>query len=107
MLNDRIASTRTKNPWAPHSPDLNPLDFFLWGYAKDNVFKDCPSSLQELKMLYPLLWMQSPKMCERVMNNFAVRLNACLNENEAHIKHIIQTTWCKMAILCKNDNFKV
>jgi hypothetical protein len=25
-------------PWPPHSPDIIPLDFFFWGYVKDEVF---------------------------------------------------------------------
>ena len=25
-------------PWPPRSPDITPLDFFLWGYVKDKVF---------------------------------------------------------------------
>ncbi|KAJ4442812.1 hypothetical protein ANN_04405 [Periplaneta americana] len=24
--------------WPPRSPDITPLDFFLWGYVKDHVF---------------------------------------------------------------------
>ena len=24
-------------PWPPRSPDITPLDFFLWGYVKDKV----------------------------------------------------------------------
>ena len=31
--------------WLPRSPDINSLDFFLWGYVKIEVFK----SLQHLK----------------------------------------------------------
>jgi hypothetical protein len=26
-------------PWPPISPDITPLDFFLWGYVKSNVFR--------------------------------------------------------------------
>ncbi|KFM67718.1 hypothetical protein X975_00548, partial [Stegodyphus mimosarum] len=26
-------------PWPPRSPDITPLDFFLWGFAKDNVYR--------------------------------------------------------------------
>lgn len=33
----RYLSHRTEKPWPPYSPDLNPLDFFLWGYLKDRV----------------------------------------------------------------------
>jgi hypothetical protein len=25
-------------PWPPRSPDLTPLDFFLWGFVKDRVY---------------------------------------------------------------------
>ena len=25
-------------PWPPKSPDLNPLDFCVWGYAKGLVY---------------------------------------------------------------------
>ena len=35
--------------WPPYSPDLNPLDFFFWGYLKDKVYKNNPKTLSELK----------------------------------------------------------
>ena len=34
--------------WSTRSPDLNPLDFFLWGYLKSKVFWPKPSNLQQL-----------------------------------------------------------
>ncbi|GFX74242.1 uncharacterized protein TNCV_2912751 [Trichonephila clavipes] len=27
-------------PWPPHMPDVTPLDFFLWGYFKELVYRD-------------------------------------------------------------------
>ena len=36
--------------WPPRSPDLNPLDFWAWGYLKMKVFSyPQPRTLQELK----------------------------------------------------------
>jgi hypothetical protein len=32
-----------------HSPDLNPPDFYLWGYLKDNVYENNPQTIGELK----------------------------------------------------------
>ena len=26
-------------PWPPRFPDITPLDFFLWGYVKDIVYR--------------------------------------------------------------------
>jgi len=35
--------------WPSCSPDLNPCDYFLWGYLKDTVFSNAPRTLSELK----------------------------------------------------------
>ncbi|GBN55667.1 hypothetical protein AVEN_211123-2-1, partial [Araneus ventricosus] len=35
--------------WPPRSPDLKPLDFFLWGYIKQRVYATPPPKLQELR----------------------------------------------------------
>ena len=35
----RVISLKEEVQWAPHSPDLSPLDFFLWGYLKNRVYK--------------------------------------------------------------------
>ena len=35
--------------WAPRSPDLTPLDFFLWGYLKQKVYSKPVKDLEELR----------------------------------------------------------
>jgi hypothetical protein len=37
-------------PWPPHSPDITPPDFFLWGYVKSNVFRTPVNGLNDLKI---------------------------------------------------------
>ena len=39
----------TKHQWPPRSPDLNPCDYFLWGYLKSKVYKPLPKTLDDLK----------------------------------------------------------
>jgi hypothetical protein len=34
--------------WPPRSPDLNPLDFFLWGHVKNCVYSQ-PVNTEELR----------------------------------------------------------
>ncbi|XP_025422162.1 uncharacterized protein LOC112691923 [Sipha flava] len=36
-------------PWPARSPNLTPLDFFLWGYLKTVVYADPSVNLQDLK----------------------------------------------------------
>jgi hypothetical protein len=35
---DRWAGTGGPSAWLPSSPDLNPLDFFLWGHLNTFVY---------------------------------------------------------------------
>ena len=40
-LNDRIPekliSLKSEFIWLPRSPDLNPFDFYIWGYINDEI----------------------------------------------------------------------
>jgi hypothetical protein len=38
-----------RNLLPPRSPDLSPLDFYLWGVLKENVYKNNPHTSEELK----------------------------------------------------------
>ena len=70
---DRVISLKTNFVWAPYSPDLNPLDFFLWGHLKDVVYRDVPLSLQELKdsITQHIHRINNDKdLCNRVILNF-------------------------------------
>ena len=39
-----------KDMWPPRSPDLNPCDFFLWGYLKARVYNPLPKTIDDLKI---------------------------------------------------------
>ena len=77
-------------PWSPNSPDLNPLDFFLWGYCKDSVYKNRPQTLDELKTeVETLVSGISPDVLQKVIQNFGIRVNAVLGAKGSHIEHVI------------------
>ena len=40
---------RRGESWLPSSPDMNPCDFFLWGYLKELVYMPLPAPLQDLR----------------------------------------------------------
>ena len=87
---DRVISQKANNLWAAHSPDLNPCDTFLWGYSKDDVYAANPRTPQDLKTAITRFIRAIPAgMCKRVIGNFAIRLNKCLNCHDAHIGHIL------------------
>ena len=39
LLRNRIISRSFQNVRPPRSPDLNPCDFWLWGYLSDRVYQ--------------------------------------------------------------------
>ena len=41
---------KTDFGWPSYSPDLNPADFFLWGFLKERVYLDpVPKTIEQLK----------------------------------------------------------
>ena len=88
--------------WAPHSPDLNPLDFWLWGAAKDEdeVYKARPRTLEALKRQVTEYVQQVPlATCRKVGDNFKVRVAACRRRRGGHIEHI---SYHKLAVFYLN-----
>ena len=88
---DRLISRRCDPEWASHSPDLNPPDFYLWGYLKDNVYQDNPQTIPELKTaITTKIKTISREECVRVIDNFSRRIQVCLQRRGGHLEHIIE-----------------
>ena len=50
LFGDRVIALNRAVEWPPRSPDLTPLDFFLWGYLKSKVYQTPPENLDELEL---------------------------------------------------------
>ena len=90
---DRLISRKCEIEWAAHSPDLNPPYFYLWGYLKDNVHEKNPQTIGELKAAITAKIREIPKEeCVRVIDNFARRMQVCLQRRGCHLEHILERT---------------
>ena len=88
---DRLISRMCEIEWAPHSPDLNPPDFYLLGYLKDNVYESNLQTIPELKRaITGRIRRISVKECVQVIDNFANRIHVCLRRRGAHLEHILE-----------------
>jgi len=75
--------------WPPCSPDLNPCDYFLWGYLKDKVFSSAPRNLPELKERIKESCAQVTRgMLTFVVQNFLLGLQAVRESQGAPIEHV-------------------
>ena len=48
LFENRVIALNRAVEWPPRSPDLKPLDFFLWGYLKSKVFETPTGNLEKL-----------------------------------------------------------
>ena len=86
---ERLISRRTDTQWSPHSPDLNPCDFYLWGFLKDTIFKTHFKDVKTLKLAIRRAAKAIPRStCNAAAQNFKARIQMCLNNKGAHIEHL-------------------
>lgn len=87
----RLISRSCDMFWPAYSPDLNPCDFYLWGYLKSKVYLDPPpETLQDLKKrikseIKKITATSLKKVCE----NFANRLQKVKANRGGWIEHTI------------------
>ncbi|GBN28602.1 hypothetical protein AVEN_170188-1 [Araneus ventricosus] len=74
--------------WPPRSPDLNPLDFFLWGCIKQRVYATPPPKLQELRnRITDSCASVSPAMLYNVQREVQSRVEMCIVAEGQHFEH--------------------
>jgi transposase len=75
--------------WPPYSPDLTPLDFWLWGMLKNVVYSSPISNIEELKLKIHEATSSIPAdMCERVINAAFRRFEVCAENGGAQVEHL-------------------
>ena len=90
---ERPISRKCDVEWAPQSPDLNPPDFYLWGYLKDSVYQNNPQTIGELKAAIAAKIREIPREeCVRVTDNFAQQMQVCLQRQGGHLERILERT---------------
>jgi len=76
--------------WPARSPDLNPLDFFFWGYCKELIYKTLPEDLEDIDTrLRHAVWAIEENLMEEVQNNLLRRMRACVRMNGGHFEHLL------------------
>lgn len=76
--------------WPPRSPDLTPLDYFLWGFLKDRVFRTIPETLQEMEdRIVENCLIPDEDMFNRVRGSFEKRILMCMHEEGKQFEHLL------------------
>jgi DNA-directed RNA polymerase subunit F len=77
-----------KKMWPPRSPDLNPCDFFLWGYLKSVVYNPLPKTIDELKAnLEREIKKINKETLEKLFFNLSKRCNFVISAQGGHFEN--------------------
>jgi hypothetical protein len=73
--------------WAPRSPDLTPLDFFVWGFIKSKVYKTKVPDPHDLRQrVYEAAQALTPSMLRDVFRATVERWEQCLEMEEGQVE---------------------
>lgn len=87
---ERWIGRRGAIEWPARSPDLTPLDYFLWGYLKSKVYFSRPNTIDALKERITFeLRRITPQMIQNVRAEFYHRLAICQEVNGTSFEHLI------------------
>lgn len=76
--------------WPPYSPDLNPCDFFLWGFIKDIVYRKSFTDVNVLEQAIIDAFAQvEPEMLAKVAQNFEKRMGHIVVAGGATFENVI------------------
>jgi hypothetical protein len=75
---------------ASSSHDLNPCDYFLWGFLEEKVFLKNPQTIVGLRAVIIQACSEiTEDICCQVINNITVRVEGVARHNGGHIEHLI------------------
>ena len=93
-LNEKLAGRwfgrRGSIEWPARSPDLSPLDFFLWGYLKDKVYSRNLHTLEELRNAITSEINElrtNQELLKRVCSAVTARIKECMEVSGGHFEY--------------------
>jgi hypothetical protein len=73
--------------WPPHSPDLTPCDFWLWGMVKERVYSRKVRNVNEPNDRIQTVASSIPReMCVRALNATVARWLLCVEHDGEQIE---------------------
>lgn len=76
--------------WPPRSPDITPMDFFLWGYIKDIVYATPVNTREELiQRIRDAARTITPEHLSNVRRSILRRSDLCINQNGSHFEQLL------------------
>ena len=86
--------------WPANSPDLDPVDYRIWGVMQDHVYWTPVWGVAYLKQRLIDTWNDlSQSIVDDAVDEWRKRLQPCVNEKGGHFKHFAVIFWVKCRLV--------
>lgn len=77
--------------WPPRSPDLTPMDYFLWGTLKNAVYEERPENINDMKRKIrdQINRLNGNGAVERAVRKLEARYTMCILQDGRHIENFL------------------
>ena len=76
--------------WPPNSPDLNPVDYKLWGIMQERVYQKPIQDIDDLKRRLIAAWSGiHQQVIDQAIDQWRERLRACVKASGRHFEHLL------------------
>ncbi|XP_015124917.1 uncharacterized protein LOC107046734 [Diachasma alloeum] len=87
---DRGGHRQPPVAWPPRSPDLTPLDFFLWGTLESRIYAHHPANQEEMvALLHAAVATITPEELERMRRNLLKRARLCIDAGGGLVENLL------------------
>lgn len=78
--------------WPARSPDLTPMDYFLWGTLKEIVYKQKPTTVNELRhrIQEGVNFLNGGQFVQNAISYLETVYTTCIAQNGGHIENLLQ-----------------
>ena len=89
--------------WPPNSPDLNPVDFKLWGVMQERVCQTPIHDIDDLKTRPIAAWSGiHQQVIDETIDQWRKRLQAYVKAGRRHFEHLI-----RLSLMCFIPHFNI
>ena len=76
------------NLWPPNSPDLNPVDYKVWGLMQEHMYKSPIKDVSKPKQRLITAWCAMQQhVIDEAINEWRKRLHCCVSAEGMHVEH--------------------
>lgn len=87
---ENVISTNGPVRWPPRSPDLTPLDFFVWGHLKNIVYATAVTTREDLELrVRRAINSITAQQLANVLRETAMRVQKCIDVNGQHFEQLL------------------